>query len=304
MGNFLSGKRREWNGRPYFVPGPRPGSYKLYYNAAAARVQPPGGQKPRSAVQAMQKAARLTKRQGRDMLETAKRQCPDGQLYRKKKHKRRSIMKRKQVGALALCLCLCLTACGGPAASGSAAASSAVSSTSTASSAASLPDSALEALGDIETEEELFDVTITVPADLVQGKTQEELDQEAAEEGMLSATLNEDGSVTYVMTHAQHAEMLDQLRISIQTALDELVTSGDYENITAIQGNEDFTAFTVTTRSEEPLLEETAVVFGCYMYGGLYGIFSGETPENIHVDFVNADPGAVIGTFDSSDAEE
>lgn len=212
-------------------------------------------------------------------------------------------MKRKQVGALALCLCLCLTACGGPASSASTAASSTVSSTSTASSAL-MSDSEVEALGDIETEEELFDVTITVPADLMQGKTQEELDQEAAEEGMKSATLNEDGSVTYVMSHAKHAEMLDQLRLSIQTELDELATSGEYENITAIQGNENFTSFTATTRSAEPLLEETAVAFACYMYGGLYGIFSGETPENIHVDFVNADTGENIGTFDSSDAAE
>ncbi len=37
------------------------------------------------------------------------------------------------------------------------------------------------------------------------------------------------------------------------------------------------------------------------MYGGMYGVFSGEKPENVHVEFVNADSGEVISSGDSKD---
>lgn len=159
----------------------------------------------------------------------------------------------------------------------------------------------LESLGDIDVDKNLFDVVITMPADLVGETTQEALDQQAAESGVHSITLNEDGSATYVMSKEQHNKLLEETRQSIQTSLDEMVGSEDYPNITSIEANDNFTSFTVTTTSTELSLTEAFSVMGFYMYGGIYGIFSGEAPDNIHVDFVNADTGDIIESSDSKD---
>lgn len=161
--------------------------------------------------------------------------------------------------------------------------------------------SELNALGDIDVDKNLFDVTITVPADFVGETTQEELDQKAKDSDIHSITLNEDGSATYVMSKSQHKAMLKDLSDNINSSLSDMVTSGDYPNFTDITANSDFTEFTVTTTSTDLDLAESFSVMGFYMYGGLYAIFNGETADNIHVDFVNADSGDIIYSSDSAD---
>ena len=151
----------------------------------------------------------------------------------------------------------------------------------------------------IEVEKELFDVSVTLPADLMGEITQEELEEDS--EHFHSATLNEDGSVTFVMSKRQHKELLQELAASIREELDQMPGSENYPNVTKVEANEDFTVFTMTTTSEEPTLTESLSVMGFYIYGGMYGIFSGNDPENIHVDFVNAATGEVMASSDSSE---
>lgn len=164
-------------------------------------------------------------------------------------------------------------------------------------------ESELEALGEVEVEKELFDVNITVPAEYVDGATQEELDASAAEIGY-KVVLNEDGSATYTMTKSQHRKLMAEMSNSINESLAEMVGSEDYPNITDISANSDFTEFTVTTKNTEPDLAESFAVMGFYLYGGMYHIFNGTTVDNIHVDYVNADSGEVISSSDSSDWAE
>ncbi len=163
--------------------------------------------------------------------------------------------------------------------------------------------SELDSLGDVEVEQQLFDVTITIPADYVESTTQEELDEAVKEHGY-KATLNEDGSATYVMTKSQHKEMMDELTSSMQESLDSMAGSEEYPNITSVTANSDFTEFTVTTTNSKPDLTESFSVMAFYMYGGMYNIFNGTEVDNIHVDFVNADSGEVISSSDSSSLGE
>ena len=160
--------------------------------------------------------------------------------------------------------------------------------------------SELDSLGDIEVDDDLFDVTITIPADYVSSTTQEELDAEVAEVGC-KATLNDDGSATYVMTKKQHKKLMDDIATNINDSLNKMVGSEDYPNITSVTANSDFTEFTVTTKNAEPDMSESFAVMSFYMFGGLYHIFNGTTVDNIHVDYVNADSGEVISSADSSD---
>lgn len=162
----------------------------------------------------------------------------------------------------------------------------------------------LEGLGDIEVDEGLLDVELTIPADFVEGVTQEELDEAADEEGYKSATLNSDGSITYVMTKAQHKKMMTEITEGINMELQGMVGSEDYPNFTKIEANSDYTKFTITTTSTELDLAESFSVINFYMQGGLYNIFNGTPVDNIHVEFVNAESGEIISSSDSSDIEE
>lgn len=204
-------------------------------------------------------------------------------------------MRRISALVIACAMILSLAGCGGGASSaGASSASVAASSSSAASSEAD----------DISKDEGLFNVTIVYPADYVSGATQEQLDQEVTESdgGIQSATLNEDGTATYVMTKAYHDKLLRDMADNINSELNAMVGSEDYPNITAVEATDDFTSFTITTTSTELSMDEAFSVLSLYFYGGMYGIVAGEQPENIHVDFVNADTGEIIESADSSDA--
>ena len=169
----------------------------------------------------------------------------------------------------------------------------------------SMTDGELDAIGDIEVEKELFDVSITLPADLVgEDTTQEDLNA-AVEEGTFhSAVLNEDGSATYVMSKRQHKKLMEETAASVNQSLDEMIGSEEYPSFVDITANENFTEFTVTTTSTELTMPESFSTLVFYMYGGMYNIFAGETVDNVHVDFVNAETGEVISSSNSADMGE
>ena len=208
---------------------------------------------------------------------------------------------KKKIVTILLISSLALTACG----SSNQVQSSSAPSTQTAQEADTQGTendiSELNAIGDIDVDKNLFDVTITVPADLVGDATQEELDAKAANSDIHSITLNDDGSATYVMSKSQHKKMMQELADNINSTLSDMVGSEDYPNFTDIKANSDFTNFTVTTTSTELDLTDSISIMGFYMYGGMYAIFNGSDVGNIHVDFVNADSGEIINSADSSD---
>lgn len=159
----------------------------------------------------------------------------------------------------------------------------------------------LESLGKIETENGIFFVSITLPADIVgEEVTQESLDAKAGE-NYISAKLNDDGSVTYKMTKKQHKEMLDGMVESIDQSLQELVDSDQYA-FADIKHNSDYTSFDVTLDTNELGMTESFMIIAFYMYGGIYGLFSGHEADNITVNFYSPD-GTLINTGNSKDME-
>ena len=146
----------------------------------------------------------------------------------------------------------------------------------------------------------LFNVALTIPAEYVEGTTQKELNKQAKEGTFKSATLNKDGSVTYVMSKSQHKEILNTLKDSIADELNKIPNSTDYPNVTKVEANDDYTKFTVTTASTELSFEEQFLSVQLYIYGGMYNAFNNLSPV-ISVDYVNADSGATIYSGKSSD---
>ena len=228
-------------------------------------------------------------------------------------------MKKQLSLTLAAVMLAGLTACGAsaPAASSesSAPASSASESTSEEPSADSELDAtvdeaeqALSDIGSIDVDKGLFDVTITFPADFATDITQEEIDQQVADGKVHSGhgQINEDGSVTYVMSKDQHKAIVDGISESIQSTLDGMVGTEDYPNFTAIDHNVDYTNFTITTTTKpgETAISDSMSVLIFATCGQTYGIVSGDIPENIHVDFVNADSGELVTSWDSENMAE
>jgi len=120
----------------------------------------------------------------------------------------------------------------------------------------------------------------------------------------ISATLNDDGSVTYVMTAKEHKELMKTLEENIDETLEGMVGSDDYPNITSIEHNDDYTKFTVETESEELSEAESFSILTYYILGGCYNAYNGTEVSNIHVDFVSADSGDVIDSADSKDLDD
>lgn len=160
--------------------------------------------------------------------------------------------------------------------------------------------------GGLEAERGLFNVTITVPADFIgEEMTQEQLDQTVKEEKELkSATLNDDGSVTYVMSKSQHKKMMDDIRESIDQGIAEMVGDEDYPNFVSIEPNKDYTKFVVTIKSKEVGIVESFSALAFYMYGGMYNAFNGTPVDNVCVQFVNEITGEVIEEANSKDMGE
>ena len=107
----------------------------------------------------------------------------------------------------------------------------------------------LSKIGDIEVENGILTVSITLPAEYMEGVTQEQLD---AGKGTTyqSATLNDDGSVTYKMTKQQHREMLKSMSDSVDQSMQELIDDDNY-TITGITHNDNYTVFDVTLEGTE-----------------------------------------------------
>lgn len=163
-------------------------------------------------------------------------------------------------------------------------------------------DLGLASIGDVDVDAGLFNVTIAVPADFLdEGVTQENLDEQAKEKGFKSITLNDDGSATYVMTKAQHEEMMDGIRQSIDGSLLEMASSEDYPSVVSIDANEDYTEYKITVNAEEVGLQESFLALSLYVFGGMYHVFNGTEPGNINVQYVNETTGAVIQEANSDD---
>lgn len=156
----------------------------------------------------------------------------------------------------------------------------------------------------VEVDENLLSVELTVPVDFVEeGTTQEGLDSLVAEKGFKSATLNDDGSVTYVMTKGQHKELMEGIKASIDESIADMMSSGDYPTIVDIKANDNYTAFDVTLSSDALGLTESLSALVLYMCGGMYNAFNGTTVDNISVSFISQATGEVIQTANSSDMQ-
>lgn len=147
-------------------------------------------------------------------------------------------------------------------------------------------------------------VTIVIPTVYESVTTQEEAEKIKTENGYESAVLNEDGSLTIVMSRSQHDEMLVQFRKSVDEGIKEIIQAVEDSTIEKIEYNDDYSIFTVTVSGDELGLAERQAADELVMYGTLYHIYSGNDAERIQVDYVNSGTGEVIETADSGSLDQ
>lgn len=161
-----------------------------------------------------------------------------------------------------------------------------------------------DTLDGVDVDSGLFNVTLTIPSDYVEeGMTQDRLDEIVGEEGYKSATLNADGSVTYVITKTQHKEMMDGISQSINESLSEMAGSEEYPTISRVEANKDYTQYKVYLSTEEIGISESMASFGFYIFSGMYHVFNGTEPGNVNIQFLSEATGEIIQETNSNDMQ-
>ena len=147
--------------------------------------------------------------------------------------------------------------------------------------------------------EEEEKVTLVIPTLYENISTQEEADEIRDRNGYESASLEEDGSLTIVMSRSQYEELLSSFRESVDRGIEEIVSEDYGSSIEKIEYNDDYSVFTVTVTGEEigPVERQTAEEL--VMYGTLYHIYTAGDADHIRVDYVSRESGEVIESADS-----
>ena len=155
----------------------------------------------------------------------------------------------------------------------------------------------LAAIGDVQVENGVMTVSLNVPADLAKNIRQETIDAGIGTQYQ-AAFRNQDGSITYKMTKEQHQAMLEQLAVSFDNSLQEMIDDEKY-TISNITRNNDFTVFDISLDGAEPTVSDSFAAFSLYMYGELYGVFNGNRPEHVIVNYLDSN-GNLIDSDDSA----
>ena len=147
-------------------------------------------------------------------------------------------------------------------------------------------------------------VTVVIPTVYESVTTQEEAEKIRKENGYESAVLNDDGSLTIVMSRSQHDEMLGQFKKSVDEGITEIIHTVEDSAIEKIEYNDDYSIFTVTVSGDELGLAERQAADELVMYGTLYHIYSGNDVDHIKVDYLSSGTGEVIETADSGSLDK
>lgn len=161
----------------------------------------------------------------------------------------------------------------------------------------------LESLGKIEVENGLLSVTLTLPAEFfTEEDTQEKLDSEIGEK-YISATKNEDGSVTYKLTKDQYKTMLKSITDEMDIVFKGLIDDDESYTISDIEHNDDFSEYNITLDSSELGIFDAFTTYIFAIYSSMYDAFTGNEYENSVINFYDPDHN-LIQSFNTDDLKE
>lgn len=147
----------------------------------------------------------------------------------------------------------------------------------------------------IKVDKKQLDAEITLPTFLTQGADPEllstALDEGAKEQGIKEVVVNEDGSVTYIMSRESQEEAVEEMGEAITDMITALVDDNELGSIKEIKVNKTFDKYQVIVDREqfEKSLESIGV-FSLAMTATFYHIFDGasEGEYEIVVEYVDS----------------
>lgn len=147
----------------------------------------------------------------------------------------------------------------------------------------------INVIDEVSVEKNEETVTIILPSDFITDPDST-IANAQNDSRIISCTLNEDGSATYIMTKDGHSDFLNELSASYDESLNQILSSDNYPNIINIEHNFDFTDITVTVTDEESFFKsfDNLAVLGVIMLSGSYQIFDGKEQANVTVHYVDS----------------
>lgn len=129
----------------------------------------------------------------------------------------------------------------------------------------------------VSVDKDILTVDITFPEEIV-GDTSSFNEQYylAENEGMKSANVNDDGSLTLTMTKEKHKELLDEMKLNMDEIFKGLIKGEDTPYIKDIEYTKDYREVKVKVDKEayEATFDFTPYVIG--VSAGMYQLYSGE----------------------------
>ncbi len=131
-----------------------------------------------------------------------------------------------------------------------------------------------------EIEIEETDVQVTIPLSLLQLSGQPieitQIDQVAKAQGMKGAVMDDEKSLTYIMTDSKHKEMVTEMKESLMDTKDDLITGNDFPSFVDIRNNEEFSEFhIVVDKSKYESGEDRFGMIGIVFESLMYQLFNG-----------------------------
>lgn len=119
-------------------------------------------------------------------------------------------------------------------------------------------------------DENLLTVDFTIPAEFFSedSPATDELTQEQKDSGIKSATVNDDGSVTYTIGKLAYQKLIKEMKTSTEEGLNDITK--DYDCIKAVEFNSDFSEITLNANKEE---YENGLNAFCVMQAGMLAMF-------------------------------
>lgn len=148
-------------------------------------------------------------------------------------------------------------------------------------------------------------VEVTIPSSFFEGGDPEQIAAEAESEDMGEATVNDDGSITYIMSSDQHEAMMQELGSAMDNTVNNITDSGEYPSIQAVEASRNYNLFTVLVDREayESSFDGFATMT-LGLTGSLYQLFDGADADNyeVNINIEDIDTGEVFDTIIYPDA--
>ncbi len=117
--------------------------------------------------------------------------------------------------------------------------------------------------------------------------------------GYESITVNEDGSILYIMTEEQYAELLIEKAETCKELISSYINPETYSYVVEVEHTDDFTEFVVKVTTEKiDDADIKMIAMPLAMCSEDYALYSGRKFDKCKIDFINAESGEIIEAID------